>query len=153
MAKKTSKRVVNNSIPIGWREWVYLPLYKNFGLKAKIDTGARSSAIHASHIKEYAKKGEERVKFRIYQGEEWLQIDKKLISHKRITNSFGKTTTRPVIQMKIKLGNKTWMTELTLAKRARMTYPMLIGRSSLKKKHVIHSHKSYMTGVLLKGKK
>ena len=66
---------------------------------------------------------------------------------------FGKTTTRPVIQMKIKLGRNTWMTELTLAKRARMTYPMLIGRSSLKKKHIIHSHKSYMTGVNSKSKK
>ena len=55
--------------------------------------------------------------------------------------------------MKIKLGNNTWMTELTLAKRARMTYPMLIGRSSLKKKHIIHSHKSFMTGVNSKGNK
>ena len=150
MASKTLKKPVNNNIPIGWREWVYLPAYKNFGLKAKIDTGARSSAIHATHIKEYVKKGEDRVKFRIYQSEECLQIDTKLLSHKRITNSFGKTTTRPVIQMKIKLGNKTWMTELTLAKRARMTYPMLIGRSSLKKKHIIHSHKSYMTGINLR---
>ncbi len=140
------KRSTNNNIPIGWREWVYLPKHKNFALKAKIDTGARSSAIHATHIKEYVKKGEDRVKFRIYQSEKCLRIDTKLISHKRITNSFGRTTTRPVIEMKIKLGNKTWMTELTLAKRARMTYPMLIGRASLNKKHVIHSHRSYMTG-------
>ena len=153
MASKSSKKPKNSYIPIGWREWVYLPSHKNFGLKAKIDSGARSSAIHATHIKEYVKKGEDRVKFRISQAEKCLQIDTKLLSHKRITNSFGKTTTRPVIQMKIKLGNNTWMTELTLAKRARMTYPMLIGRSSLKKKHIIHSHKSYMTGVNSKSKK
>ena len=136
----------NNNISLGWREWVYLPQHKNFAIKAKIDTGARSSAIHATHIKEYVKNGENRVKFRIYQTDQCLRIDTKLLDHKRITNSFGRTTTRPVIQMKIKLGNKIWMTELTLAKRSRMTYPMLIGRSSLKRRHVIHSHRSYMTG-------
>ena len=54
---------------IGWREWISLTDFKNFYLKAKIDTGARSSAIHATHIKEYVKKGEDRVKFRIYQSE------------------------------------------------------------------------------------
>ena len=140
------KKLQNNNISLGWREWVYLPQHKNFAIKAKIDTGARSSAIHATHIKEYEKNGENRVKFRIYQSEQCLRIDTKLLDHKRITNSFGRTTTRPVIQMKIKLGNKIWMTELTLAKRSRMTYPMLIGRTSLKKKHVIHSHRSYMTG-------
>ena len=47
------KRSQNNNISLGWREWVYLPSHKNFGLKAKIDSGARSSAIHATHIKEY----------------------------------------------------------------------------------------------------
>ena len=86
MASIQPKRSTNNNISIGWREWVYLPRYKNFSIKAKIDTGARSSAIHATHIKEYVKKGEDRVKFRIYQSEKCLRIDTKLLSHKRITN-------------------------------------------------------------------
>ena len=49
--KPQSKKITG--IPIGWREWVYLPNYRNFALKAKIDTGARTSAIHATHIDEY----------------------------------------------------------------------------------------------------
>ena len=140
------KNAKNSLTPLGWREWVFLPSYNDFKLKAKIDTGARTSAIHATNIQIYRKNHDEMVRFQIYQSQSFLNIDTKLISYKKIKSSFGQTETRPMVHMKIKIGAETWLTEITLAQRAKLTYPMLIGRASLNKKHIIHSHKSYLAG-------
>ena len=140
----------NNLVPLGWREWVYLPFYNDFPIKAKIDTGARTSSIHATHINKYIKNGRDRIKFRIYQSNKFLSVDTELLKFKKITNSFGDSETRPVIKMKIKLGNDSYITEVNLSKRSRLAYPMLVGRNSLKKIHVIHSHKSFLTGPKFK---
>ena len=145
-SKKIKKKLTTNYTPIGWREWIYLPKYKNFPIKAKIDTGATSSALNAYDIAVYKKGNQSWVRFKLKQYKRILKINSKLIKQKKITSSFGDTEIRPVIKMKIKLGNQSWDTEVTLAMRSSMTYPMLIGRSSLKKKHIIHSHKSYLTG-------
>ena len=102
--------------------------------------------MHATHIFKYKKEGSDRIKFRIHQSNNFLSVDTDLLELKKITNSFGDSETRPVIKMKIKLGNESYITEITLSKRSRMSYPMLIGRNSLKKMHVIHSHKSFLTG-------
>jgi len=150
MAKRSLKTKTKTRpliIPIGWREWILFPDVSNFPIKAKIDTGARSSALHATHINSYEKDGNTWVKFRVYQGREFLSIDTPIIGYRKITNSFGHTEQRPVIKMKIKLGKNVWTTEVTLAKRSKLTHPMLIGRKSLKKRHVIHSHKSFLTGI------
>lgn len=150
MAKNSIKKQTKSRpriIPIGWREWIIFPDYSTLAIKAKIDTGARSSALHATHINFYEKDKTTCVKFRVYQGREFISIDTPIIGYKKITNSFGKSEQRPVIQLKIKLGKKSWNTEVTLAKRSKLTHPMLIGRKSLKKRHVIHSHKSFLTGI------
>ena len=149
MMAKQSNHSINGKkfIPLGWREWVYFPNYNNFSVKAKIDTGASSSALHATHVKEYRKKGQTWIKFRIYQFRDCLHVDTRVTSYKKITNSFGDSEIRPMIQMKIRLGIQSWKTDITLTRRTGMTYPMLIGRNSLKKKHIIHSHKSYLTGA------
>lgn len=148
MANNKAKIITKVSpyTPIGWREWIYLPGHKNFALKAKIDTGARTSAIHATHIDEFIEKGQDWVRFRLYQSENFIKIKSKLIEHKKITCSFGDSEIRPLIKLKIKLGHRSWFTQVTLTRRNRMSYPMLIGRSSLMREYLIHSHKSYMTG-------
>ena len=141
--KKDAKTALT---PLGWREWVFLPSYNSFKLKAKIDTGARTSSIHATNIQIYRKGNSERVKFQIYQSESFLDIDTKLVSYKKIKSSFGQTETRPTVNMKIQIGRETWLTKITLAQRSKLTYPMLIGRNTLNKKYIIHSHRSYLAG-------
>ena len=141
--KKNTKTLLT---PLGWREWVFLPSFNDFKLKAKIDTGARTSAMHATNIQIYRKNGSEMVRFQIYQSQSFLDIDTELISYKKIKSSFGQTETRPTVHMKIQIGAEIWPTEITLAQRAKLTYPMLIGRSTLNKRHIIHSHRSYLTG-------
>ena len=146
LINKIKKNAKNSLTPLGWREWVFLPSYNDFKLKAKIDTGARTSAIHATNIQIYQKDSSEMVKFQIYQSQSFLDIDTELISYKKIKSSFGQTEIRPSVHMKIQIGAEIWLTEITLAQRAKLTYPMLIGRNSLNKKHIIHSHKSYLAG-------
>ena len=140
------KNTKTSLTPLGWREWVFLPSYNDFKLKAKIDTGARTSAIHATNIQIYRKNSSEMVKFQIYQSKSFLDIDTELISYKKIKSSFGQTETRPTVHMKIQIGAEIWLTEITLAQRAKLTYPMLIGRNTLNKRHIIHSHRSYLAG-------
>ena len=75
MAKKQPLTKKNNRkkyTQLGWREWVIFPDHEGFSIKAKIDTGARSSALHATHIKEYGQKGLKWVKFRVHQSTKFI---------------------------------------------------------------------------------
>ena len=143
---KIKKQKYYNYTSIGWREWIYLPKYGDFAIKAKVDTGARTSALHATQIKEYDKNGKILISFRLHQSKKHIDISTQLIRYIKITSSFGNSEIRPLIRLKIRLGERSWFTEVTLTKRTRMTYPMLIGRNTLMKKYLIHSHKSYLTG-------
>ena len=143
---KVKKQKYYNYTSIGWREWIYLPKYDDFAMKAKVDTGARTSALHATHIKEFDSNGIKLVSFSLSQSNKQIDISTQLIRYLKITSSFGDSEIRPLIRLKIRLGERSWFTEVTLTKRTRMTYPMLIGRNTLMKKYLIHSHKSYLTG-------
>ena len=131
-------------INIGWREWIYFPDYDNFKLKAKIDSGARTSALHATHIREFEKEGEQWVRFRVYQSRQFIDVERPVIRNAIIKNSFGESQKRPLVLLKIKLGDKSWETDISLTQRSGMTYPMLIGRNTLKKKHLIHPKRSFV---------
>ena len=135
-------------INIGWREWISLVDYKNFYLKAKIDTGATMSALHATHIEEFDYKGDKYVKFRLYQSKSYKMIKKPVIGYKTIKNSFGKKQLRPIVEISIKIGNNTIDTNITLTTRSRMAYPVLIGRSTLSKNYRINPKRSFLTGKI-----
>tara|TARA_Y100001970_G_C13855852_1_gene661631 strand:- start:107 stop:574 length:468 start_codon:yes stop_codon:yes gene_type:complete len=143
---KSKKYNQNLTIDIGWREWISLIEFNNFYLKAKIDTGATMSALHATHIKEYDHDGLKYVKFRLYQSDNYKMIKKPIVGYKTIKNSFGKKQLRPLINMSIKIGDNIINTVITLTRRSRMTYPVLIGRSALAKNYRINPKKSYLTG-------
>ena len=144
MKKKIKKPIID----IGWREWISLVDFKNFYLKAKIDTGATISALHATHIEEFNFKGVKYVKFRLYQSKSYKMIKKPVVGYKMIKNSFGKKQLRPLINISIKIGNNTIDTIITLTTRSRMTYPVLIGRSTLDNNYRINPRKSFLTGKL-----
>ncbi|RZP23763.1 ATP-dependent zinc protease [bacterium] len=144
MKKKIKKPIID----IGWREWISLVDFKNFYLKAKIDTGATISALHATHIEEFNFKGVKYVKFRLYQSKSYKMIKKPVVGYKMIKNSFGKKQLRPLINISIKIGNNTIDTIITLTTRSRMTYPVLIGRSTLNNNYRINPRKSFLTGKL-----
>ena len=142
------KKIKKPTIDIGWREWISLVDFKNFYLKAKIDTGATISALHATHIEEFNFKGVKYVKFRLHQSKSYKMIEKPVVGYKMIKNSFGKKQLRPLINISIKIGNNTIDTIITLTTRSRMTYPVLIGRSTLDNNYRINPRKSFLTGKL-----
>ena len=136
----------NTIIDIGWREWISIVDFEDFYLKAKIDTGATISALHATHIKEIDHKGDKYVKFRLYQTKSYRNIKKPIVGYKTIKNSFGKKQLRPLIKISIKIGDNIIDTITTLATRSRMTYPLLIGRSTLNNSYRINPRKSFLAG-------
>ena len=142
------KKIIRPIIDIGWREWISLVDFKDFYLKAKIDTGATISALHATHIREYNFKGGKYVKFRLYQSKSYKMIKRPIVGYKTIKNSFGKKQLRPHINISIKIGNDTIDTIITLTTRSQMTYPVLIGRSTLNNNYRINPKKSFLTGKL-----
>ena len=144
--KKISKKKKKLLIDIGWREWISLIEFNNFYLKAKIDTGASMSAMHATHIKEYDSKQGNFVKFRVHQSKSYVMIKKPIEGYKTIKSSFGKKQMRPVVNISIKIGDNIIDTDITLTRRSRMTYPVLIGRSSLGKNYRINPKRSYLKG-------
>ena len=142
------KKIEEPTIDIGWREWISIVDVKDFYLKAKIDTGATISALHATHIKEYDFKGDKYVKFRLYQSKSYKMIKRPIVGYKTIKNSFGKKQLRPLINISIKIGNDTIDTIITLTTRSQMTYPVLIGRATLNNNYRINPKKSFLTGKL-----
>ena len=144
MNRKKNKEFID----IGWREWISLVDYKNFFLKAKIDTGATISALHATHIKEIDYDGKTYVRFRLYQSKSYKLLKRPVVGYKTIKNSFGKKQLRPVINLSIKIGDDIIDTSITLTTRSRMTYPVLIGRSTLNNNYRINPRKSFLTGKI-----
>tara|TARA_S200000501_G_scaffold98921_1_gene92363 strand:- start:347 stop:778 length:432 start_codon:yes stop_codon:yes gene_type:complete len=138
---------------IGWRERVELLDFDNSIIKAKMDTGARTSSLHATHISESDNSGKKYVTFRlknIGNNTKYKFFKSELKEWRIVKNSGGDEEYRPVINTKIKIGKKTMNIELTLTQRSRMSYEMLIGRTALRKKFLIDSGKSYSTKLVKK---
>ncbi len=133
-----------NIVCLGWREWVSFPDYDNFIIKAKIDSGAKTSALHASHLQQFEKNKKLWVRFRISQSKKNMYISIPVIKYVTVKSSFGDSQNRPLVNIKIKLGDLSWNTNITLAKRCELSYSMLIGRNTLKKAHLINPKMSFM---------
>ena len=138
-------------ITVGWREKIELLDFDNSIVKAKMDTGARTSSLHATHISEKEELEKKYVTFRlktiINDSVKYKFFKCELKEWRIVKNSGGDEEYRPVINIRIKIGAKKMKIEVTLTQRSRMSYDMLIGRTALKKKFLIDSGKSYTTKV------
>lgn len=139
---------------IGWREWVALPELGIDKIKAKIDTGARTSSLHAFDIKEYKKGRISYVTFKVHpkQRESFYTIKthSHLIEKRRVKDSGGTVTLRPVILTNIVLGRHLWQIELTLINRDAMGFRMLLGRQAVKQRFLVNPGKSFLQGKGIK---
>jgi hypothetical protein len=133
---------------IGWREYLALPILGIDKIKVKIDTGARTSALHALHIHTYKEKGQEMVKFQVHpiQRETHTTINciAPLLEYRHVTNSGGHTQLRPVIITPVKLGMYQWNIELTLTNRDVMGFRMLLGRQAVKNRFLVDSGQCFL---------
>lgn len=134
---------------IGWREWISLPRLGIARVKAKIDTGARSSAIHAFDIDYEDNDGVTWVLFKVHpeQRDSHLVVECRAPLHDErwIRSSNGKRQLRPVLRTEFKVGDKSFPLDLTLTSRDEMGFRMLLGREALRKRFVIDPGRSYVT--------
>ena len=135
---------------IGWREWVGLPDLDVKAIKAKVDTGARSSSLHAFDIKEFSRDDESWVRFKIHPNQRTskrtIETAAKVLEHRSVRSSSGKASMRPVILTNVKLLDVIWAVELTLANRDEMGFRMLLGREAFRRRFVVDAGNSYYGG-------
>ena len=140
----------NRPKTIGWREWVRLPDLGVGRLKAKIDTGARSSSLHAFDIAISNQNSVDQVRFKIQpsQNDEShvLDVCVPIFEFRKVRSSNGQTTLRPVIRTTIELFKTKYEIDVTLFDRTKMGFRMLIGREALKNRFVVDSSLSYCGG-------
>ncbi len=131
---------------IGWREWVALPDLGVAYVKAKIDTGARSSSLHAFDLETSAT----HVRFAVHpvQGDDDTQVrcEVPLVEHREVRSSNGEVEVRPVIRTTLATMGERFEIEMTLTRRDEMGFRMLLGRSALKRRFVIDPGRSFLGG-------
>jgi len=130
---------------IGWSECADLPLFKLKNLKAKIDTGAKTSALHAEEIELIFTRGKKWVRFAILSDNgKKHYIKAPFIEERTIKSSTGYKTIRPVVKTLIKLGTHEYEIEITLINRDLMGFKMLIGREALKNRFLINPARAHL---------
>lgn len=142
----SAQRRKNNII--GWREWVALPGLGIDKIKAKVDTGARTSALHAFKLQPYKEGAKDKIRFDIHPIQHNLNVIITCvadITDKRwVTDSGGHREERYVISTPIMLAGQTWPIEITLTERDSMLFRMLLGRSAIRKRFTVNPARSFI---------
>lgn len=142
--KNSSKQI------IGWREWVCLPGLQVKNIKAKVDTGARTSSMHAFDVTLFKKGKKNFVKFYVHPEQRSTKSTKLLtaevLEFRKIKSSNGQTELRPVIMTTLNIMEQSYEIELTLTNRDEMGFRMLLGRESLRGRFLVDSGKSFFNG-------
>jgi hypothetical protein len=133
---------------IGWREWLSIPALNIPHIKAKIDTGARTSAIHAFSLERYhTADNTERVRFSVHpnqnEDDTVIECDATVIGDRSVRDSGGHEEIRPFIRVPVTLGEFTWEIDFSLTSRDNMKFRMLLGRTAMEGKFLVHPGLSY----------
>lgn len=144
--KKKNRRLLP---AIGWREVISLPDLNIDKIKVKVDTGARTSALHAFRVTKFTKDNATYVRFFVHPHQHKkkpeIECTALVVDERAVTNSGGKTTERYVIRTTIVAGDDSWPIELTLTNRDEMGFRMLLGRQAVRRRFVVDPGKSYVT--------
>lgn len=147
---RRKRKVVPPRPVVGWREWVRLPDLGIRWIKSKVDTGARTSSLHAIHIEHFRNRGVAMVRFQVhpYQRDfrRTVTAEAPLVETRMVRASSGHASKRPVILTSLTLMDETWPIELTLASRDAMGFRMLLGREALRRRFAVDPGRSFVNG-------
>jgi hypothetical protein len=134
---------------IGWREWLALPMLQIPAIKAKIDTGARTSALHAFFVEPFERNGMQMVRFGVHPLQKRLDLEiiceAPVKDYRAVSDSGGHREMRYVIETEVVLGDLKKRIEMTLTNRDNMKFRMLLGRTAMEGMSVLPD-RSYLTG-------
>jgi hypothetical protein len=135
---------------LGWREWLALPDFGVRSIKAKLDTGARSSSLHVEAIEEFERDGAVWVRFALdaktRSGRRARWLEAPLSDRRKVTDSGGRSELRPFIRTCIRLGGDRFDIETNLTNRHGMMFPMLLGRTALAGRIIVDPARSFVLG-------
>lgn len=140
----------NTKITLGWREWVQLPELGLQNIKAKVDTGARTSALHAFEVEQFDNDGVRSVRFKIHPNQRdnntAVVCSAVLIDERVVRDSGGHKEKRLVIATPISIGKHVWAAEFTLTARDDMIFRMLLGRTAIRGRATVDPARSFLIG-------
>lgn len=145
-----------NDLPVvGWREWGSLPALGLSKIKMKVDTGAKTSALHATEVERCRKDSGDWVRFRLHAEPDEAPlppVECPLVAQRRVKSSNGSTELRPVIKTLVHVGHSYWIAEVTLTSRSEMGFQMLLGREALKDRFLVDAGRSFLQSLHLERK-
>lgn len=135
---------------LGWREWAELPSWYESPIKAKLDTGARTSALHAFALELVRHGSVEVARFEIHpeHGTSGANavVEAEVSGYREVRSSNGAVEMRPMVVTDLSIAGQTFPIELTLTDRDLMGFRLLLGREALRGRFVIDSGRSYLAG-------
>lgn len=137
-------------VTLGWREWVSLPDLGLGQVKAKVDTGARTSSLHAFEVRDFEDSGVHKVEFKMHPNQRdtdtVVVCVANVVDQRRVRDSGGHGEMRWVIESQIRIGPHEWTVELNLTSRDDMLFRMLLGRSAMKGRAIVDPSRSFLLG-------
>ncbi len=137
-------------IVLGWREWLALPELGIRAIRAKVDTGARSSALHVESLERFFERGAPWVRFSVLptrDAQAAIACVAEIVDVRPVTDSGGRTTERPFIRSLLMLAGRSWPIEINLTRRTHMLFPMLLGRTAMAGRVLVDPGSSFLLGA------